>query len=441
MRCAIVFVAVMMSAGLLPSFSRADDWPQWLGPRRDSVWRETGLLEKFPSGGPKVLWRVPIAGGYAGPAVAQGRVYVTDYLAETGKNTSNPGTRDRRTGKERVLCFQAADGKLLWKHEYDCPYQLSYSSGPRCTPTVHGDKVYTLGAEGNLVCLDAAKGTVVWARELKKDYQTPTPIWGFAGHPLVDGNKLFCLVGGEGSVVVAFDKDNGKELWRALSAREPGYCPPTLIEAGGKKQLLIWHPESLNSLDPENGKPYWSVPLKPNYGMSITAPRQLGDYLYTSGIGDAAVLLKLARDRPAAEVVWRGTKQTAVYCVNSTPFLEEGTIYGADCEQGQFRAVKLDNGARLWDTFAPTTGNRRGSSGTAFIVKNGSRFFLLSETGDLIIARLTPKGYEEISRARLLEPTSTAFGRDVLWSHPAFANQCVFARNDKELICVSLADR
>lgn len=434
------WIVVLALLWTVAAAARADDWPQWLGPERDSVWRETGIVDRFDKGGPPVRWRVPVAGGFAGPAVARGRVYLTDYQTLEGKNTSSPDVRDRLTGKERVLCFQAATGKLLWKHEYDCPYHISYPAGPRCTPTVHDGKVYTLGAEGNLVCLDADTGQLRWAKDLKKEYRVETPIWGFCGHPLVDGQKLICLVGGEGSVAVAFDKDTGRELWRALSAREPGYCPPTLIEAGGRRQLLIWHAEAINSLDPDSGQLHWSVPLEPRYGMSITAPRRWGDYLFASGIGDTAAVLRLAADRPVAEVVWRGTRDNAVYCANSTPFLEEGVIYGCDCQQGCLRAVNLRTGERLWETFAPTTGKDRARHGTAFLVKNGNRFFLMSETGHLIIARLSRSGYEEISRAFLLPPTGVAFGRDVLWSHPAFADRCIFARNDKELVCASLAD-
>jgi outer membrane protein assembly factor BamB len=431
----------VLLAVLLASAARGDDWPQWLGPRRDSVWRETGILDKFPEGGPKVLWRARVGYGYAGPAVAGGKVYVADYLTDADV-AGNPIARSKLDGTERVLCLDAASGKLLWKHEYPCRYEISYPAGPRCTPAVADGKVYTLGAEGNLFCLDAGSGAVRWSHDLKKEYRIKTPMWGFCGHPLVDGRKLVCLVGGEGSVAVAFDKDTGKELWRSLSAKEPGYCPPTPIEAGGKRQLLIFHPKALNSLDPETGEVYWSVPLEPLYGMSIAAPRKLGDYLFAGGIGTKAVLLKLAKDKPAAEEVWRGDSGTAVYCANCTPFLEDGTIYGADCQTGQFRAVKLDNGERLWETFAPTTGGKeRASHGTAFVVKNGDRFFLFSETGALILARLSPKGYEEVSRCKLLEPTGRTFGRPVLWSHPAFAGKCIFARNDKELICASLAAR
>ena len=417
----------------------ADDWPQWLGEQRDSRWHETGILEKFPEGGPKILWRVPIAGGYAGPAVAHGRVYVHDYDA-SGDVTANPGKRSDRQGKERVLCLDAKTGEELWKHEHEVRYQISYAYGPRCTPTVAGDKVYTLGAEGRLCCLDAESGKELWSHELKEKYKVETPIWGFAGHPLVDGDKLFCLVGGEGSVAVAFDKNTGKELWKALSAPEPGYCAPSIIEAGGKRQLLIWHPLALNGLDPETGKVYWSVELKPDYKMSIQMPRKHGDYLFAGGTGMQAVCLKLSKDQPAVDEVWRGDIKTAVFPVNSAPIIDEGIIYGC-CTRGEMRAVELETGKRLWQTFQPTTGKRpqQSGNGTAFLVKNGDRYFLFSETGDLIIARLTPEKYEEIDRAHLLEPTQDSFGRKVIWSHPAFAEKCIFARNDKEIICASLA--
>jgi outer membrane protein assembly factor BamB len=227
----------------------ADNWPQWLGPDRDSVWRETGILKTLPKDGPLVKWRVPVAGGYAGPAVADGRVFLFDYDTTGNRNTDNAGGRTKLTGKERVLCLDAVTGKELWKHEYDCEYHIGYPAGPRCTPTVSGGKVYTLGAMGDLACLDAKTGKVIWSKNLPKEYNATVPLWGYAGHPLVEGDRLFCLAGGKGSIAVALDKNSGKELWRALSAREIGYSPPTLIQAGGTSQLLIWHAESLNSLD------------------------------------------------------------------------------------------------------------------------------------------------------------------------------------------------
>jgi outer membrane protein assembly factor BamB len=433
-------LAVAILLAISTHWAMAADWPQWMGEKRDGIWRETGILEKFPESGPVIKWRVPINGGYAGPAVADGRVYVMDYVRSAGDPKPDPNKRSEVKGTERVLCLNAADGKEIWKHEYECPYKISFASGPRCTPTVDNGKVYALGAEGNLFCLSADKGKVLWSHDFKTDYKAQTPQWGFTGHPLVDGEKLICLVGGPGSVAVAFNKNTGKEIWKALSAKDQGYAPPSIIEAGGTRQLLIWHSEAINSLDPESGKEYWTVPLKPMYGMSIMTPRKFGDYVYSGGIGEVSVLLKLAKDKPAAEEVWRGEKTSSVYSVCSTPLVDDdGTMYGV-CQRGQLRAVELATGNRLWETLKPTTGGERPlNSGTAFLVKNGDRYFIFSETGDLIIARLSPKAYEEISRAHLLDPTSDCFGRTVVWSHPAFADKCIFVRNDKEIICASLA--
>jgi outer membrane protein assembly factor BamB len=195
----------------------------------------------------------------------------------------------------------------------------------------------------------------------------------------------------------------------------------------------------------------WSVGLEPAFGMAIMSPRQIGDKLFAAGIGGVAVVLKLEGEKVAP--IWQETlikgkemipKPRGIYPVNTTPFVENGIIYGAD-QPGMLRAVEFETGKQLWFTYKPVIGKEeeedfRGAvSGTTFIVKNGDRFFLFSETGDLIIAKLSPKGYEEISRAKLLEPTGVAFGRKVLWSHPAYANKCGYFRNDKEIICVSLA--
>lgn len=425
---------------LITTSIEADDWPQWLGPRRDSVWREDGIVSKFPADGLPVKWRVSVGLGYAGPAVADGKVYVFDYQKKSGAINNNPGGRGKLEGRERVLCLDAATGKQVWEHSYDRPYSLSYPSGPRCTPTVDGDRVYTLGGHGDLLCLDANSGDVRWSKQLVDEYRAPTPIWGFAAHPLVDGDLLYCVVGGEGSVAVAFDKRSGREVWRALSASGQGYCPPTMIEHAGTKQLLIWHPEAINSLHPATGKVFWSVPLKPAYGMSVTAPRKIGSYLFASGIGKVGALLKLDDDRPDAEIAWRGKPKSAIYCCNVTPLEVDGVLYGSDCEIGSMMAVRVEDGKRLWETFKPTSGGeRRASHGTAFVVRHQNGFFLFSETGDLILADLSAERYKEISRFHVLDPTNECFGRDVVWSHPAFAEKCLFARNDKEVVCVSLA--
>jgi outer membrane protein assembly factor BamB len=437
------FVVLLPLTLLLPTV-RGDDWPQWLGPQRDGVWRETGIVEKFPAGGPPVQWRREVGGGYAGPAVAGGRVYVTDRLLAKGTNNpADPFARGIVPGTERVLCLDEANGHVLWQHEYDCPYTIAYPAGPRATPVVSDGKVWTLGAEGHLLCLDAKTGKVIWSRDFKRDFNITAPLWGFAGHPLLDGNKLICLAGGEGSAAVAFDKDTGKELWRALSAKEPGYAPPMIYEAGGQRQLIIWHPESANSLDPETGKVHWTVPRQSRTGLSVSTPRKHGDWLFFTAFYNGSLMLRLDPTRPAATPVWQTDKvsekdTTHLHSIIPTPFLEGGYIYGV-CSYGQLRCLKAETGERVWETFQATTGGQPVRWANAFIVKNGPRFFLFNEKGDLIIAKLSPKGYEEVSRAHLLEPTGSASGRNVLWSHPAFANRNLYVRNDRELISASLA--
>jgi outer membrane protein assembly factor BamB len=436
----LAFLAHAALATLLIAWgaiARGDDWPQWLGPTRDGVWHETGIVEELPAGGPKRLWRADIGGGYAGPAVAAGRVYVMDFIANAAVQ-NDPGSRAVRPGTERVLCFDARTGQLVWKHEYPVTYEISYPAGPRATATVRDGKVYTLGAEGMLLCLNAATGQVLWQHDLKKEFAGETPMWGFTCHPLCDDTRVYCLTGGQQGVITAFDKDNGKVLWQSVPAPEIGYSTPTLIQAGGRTQLVFWHPKAIVGLNPESGHVYWSVPIEPMYGMSIMAPLRWNEFLFVGGIGNQSVLLRLDAGEPRVTEVYRGTPRTSLYSVCAPPIVHDGILYGS-CQQGHFRAVKLESGERLWETFQPTTGKDRASSACAYVVRNGDRFFLFNEKGDLIIARLTPEGYHELSRAHVLDPTNEAFGRDVVWCHPAFADRCMFVRNDKELVCFSLA--
>jgi outer membrane protein assembly factor BamB len=421
----------------------ASDWPQWLGPQRDGVWREEGIVEKF-DGKPKLRWKAAIGGGYAGPAVADGRVFVLDrQLAKGQKNPANPFQRGQIPGTERVLCLNEADGKLLWKYEYDCPYAVSYPAGPRCTPTVDGDRVYVLGAMGGLFCFKVKTGELVWRKDFTKDFRAKVPIWGFAAHPLVDGNKLICLVGGNRGVAMAFDKMTGKVLWGAVESPDLGYCPPMIFDAGGKRQLIIWHPRALNSLDPETGKLYWSVPFAVRSGLSIPTPRLHGDLLFVTSFYNGPLMMRLAKDAPRATEVWRAAGRNErntqqLHAIMCTPFIEDGHIYGV-CSYGQFRCLKASTGERVWESFKPVA-NAEGRWANAFLVKHRDRFFIHNEIGDLIIAKLSPKGYEEISRANLIAPTGSAQGRQIVWSHPAFANRSVYLRNDLEIRCYSLAE-
>lgn len=427
-----------LAAGCLTyGAAQAADWPQWLGPDRDGAWKEEGIVERFAEGGPKILWRSAVSGGYSGPAVADGKVFVADYVLASGDPTAGATLVNDITGQERILCFDAKTGKELWKHSYERAYRISYPAGPRCTPSVSEGLVYAVGAQGDLRCLQASDGKLVWSKYFPTDYGAKTPQWGFAGHPLVYKNLVVCLVGGEGSVAVAFDKRTGKEVWKALSSAEQGYAPPTLIEAGGTTQLIIYYPEAIASLKPETGELYWSVPFAPDYGMSIMAPQKGGDYLFAGGHQEKSICLKLDSDKPGAAVAWKGDNKTGMGPKNSTPLAVGEYVYGSDGD-GQIRCMKIATGERLW-TSMKAIGDRRLQSGTVFTIRHADRWFLFTEKGELIIAKLTPEGYEEISRAKVIEPTGESNGRFVVWTCPAFADKCAFIRNDKEVICVSLA--
>jgi outer membrane protein assembly factor BamB len=432
-----LYVALIITS--LPITSRADDWPQWMGSKRDNVWRETGLLEKFPAGGPRVVWRIPVGGGYAGPAVANGKLFVTDYVTDDNVKVDN-FDRNESTGIERVWCLDEATGKEKWHHEYPVRYTMSYPAGPRCTPNVDGDKVYTLGGEGNLICFEIETGKVVWQKNLPKEYGTKTALWGYASHPLIDGNKLICLAGGDGTHVVAFDKNTGAEIWKSSSAPEQGYSPPTIIEAAGKRQLLLVRPSAFSSVDPENGREYWSVPYEATSGSVIMSPVRWGKNVYVGGYSNKSLLVSLGEDPSQVEIEWRDKPQHGISPVNVQPFVSEGVMYGFD-QNGRMYAVELPSGKRLWETTEPIS-KRPVYSGTAFIVRqgdSGDRYWMFTENGDIIIANLTPKGYEEIDRAHVIERTNNAFGREVVWCMPAFANKRMYVRNDSECICVDLA--
>ena len=439
----ILVASIALTANVCDSrMAIADDWGQWMGPTRDGIYHESGLVDSIPESGLKVKWRTPVNGGYAGPAVADGKVFVFDYSMEGGDAFNEPGKRANLQGRERLVALNESDGKEIWRHEYECPYSISYPAGPRCTPTVDGDRVYILGSEGDLHCLKTDNGELLWKKSLKNDFSAEVPMWGFAAHPLVDGDTLYTMVGGDGQGVVALDKMTGEVKWKALDSKA-GYCPPTIIEHGGVRQLIVFHPTAVVSLNPTDGAQYWSIPIEPKYEMSICRPMIDGNYLYVSGIGNASVMIELNPNKPEAKELWRGNPKNSVYGATATPLFVDGVLYGSDCHIGKFLAVDAKDGSRLWETFDATRPeeDRRINHGTGFATRLGksNRYLIMSEVGDLVLAELTREKYKSLGRFHVLEPTGEAHGRKVVWSHPAYANTTAYIRNDEEIVAVSLA--
>jgi outer membrane protein assembly factor BamB len=210
-----------------------------------------------------------------------------------------------------------------------------------------------------------------------------------------------------------------------------------LITAGGRRQLIVWHPQAANGMNPDTGELYWTVKLEPDYGMSINGATLMGNHLFIGGIKNKALMLALDSNPPSVREIWRPDLRMGVAPVH-TPPVPVGDVFYAVNRNGELTAVEIATGKRLWETMKVTTGGRPANSATAFLVRNEDRFYIMSESGELIIARLTPEKYDELDRAKILEPTHEAFGRSVVWSHPAFANKSVYARNDKEIVCVQL---
>lgn len=409
---------------LLAAGVRADDWPQWRGPHRDGVWRETGILASIPESGLKVRWRARVGNGYSGPVVAQGRVFVTDH--------------QHRPEVERVLCFEEATGKPLWTHSYPCDYEdMEYGNGPRASPTVHAGKVYTLGTKGHLLCLDAARGEVLWKKDLVKDCSASIPRYGASAAPLVEGDLLIVCAGGQPAAsVLALDRNTGAERWRALEDR-PAYSAPVVISAGGCRQVIVWTADTVTSLEPATGKVYWQVPYKATFdpAQAVASPVVQKDRLLCLAAWNrGSLMLQLDPARPAASVLWK-TRSDPSTAFSTPIFPEERHFYGI-VNNGELCCLDAASGKVVWATREPTSER----FGTAHLTVNGDRVFLFNHKGQLVLARLTPRGYEELGRSLLVEPTAgyRAAGAET-WAHPAYANKCVFARNDRLLVCASLA--
>ena len=436
----LALVACMLAA---QAALRAEDWPEHRGKGDTGIWKETGILETFPPGGLQAAWRVPVRIGHAPPVVADGRVFVTDWMVT-----------DRSKGKmgvERLIALDEKTGKELWIREWHADYtSMTMDNGTKATPTVDGDVVYVIGGAGNLLCIDVKTGEVLWKKDFRTDYHPLTNQWptyfGWASPAFIDGQKVICLIGGAPDYgVVAFDKRSGKELWHAISAADgseaPGFSPFRIVEMGGVRQLIAWNVKQISSLDPETGKIYWQIPFPLTQISNVISPVQVGPSLYFSAFYNGAMVIKLDETKPAASVLWKSKSDSEVHTDAmhnniSTPVVIGDYIYGIDA-YGQLRCLKFKTGERVWETMAVVVDKTQFAG--AHLVKNGDRVFINNDRGELIIAKLDPAGYHEISRTKLIKPTLQHARRKVNWSIPAYANKHIIARNDEEIVSYSLA--
>jgi outer membrane protein assembly factor BamB len=428
---------VLFALWIVPRFGIADDWPQWRGPNRDGIWRESGILQKFSGPQIELKWRAPVGPGYSGPTVANGLVYLTDRQVEPRE-------------MERVLCFDAESGESRWTHAYPCDYgRIGYAAGPRACVTVSQGRAYALGAAGNLHCLDASSGELFWARDLNNDFRIRMPNWGIAAAPLLVDDVIVLQIGGaDGACIVALDKVSGAERWRALEDRA-SYSAPILIQQAEQPVAVVWTGDSVSGLDPATGKIHWCVPF-PAFKMPIgvATPVVHGRYLFVSSFYSGSLMIQLDEQRLTATKLWsirgRNERRTeALHCMISTPRIIGDFIYGVD-SYGELRCLDARTGERIWEDQTATPRARWSNIHMVQheIEQQDDRTWMFNERGDLLISRLSPQGFTEISRTHLIDPTKGQLSQrgGVCWSHPAFADRHVFARNDRELVCASLAE-
>jgi outer membrane protein assembly factor BamB len=382
----------------------AADWPQFLGPNRDSA-----SPEKVPAwtDPPKVLWRQPVGEGHSSPVVAGGVAY-TFY---------QPRGRDA----DALAAFDAKSGERKWERSYDrAKFTPPYGSGPRGTPTVDGGKVYTLGNTGVLACWDAKTGDVAWKVDTLKEFNAKNLFFGVSTSPTVVGDKVVVMVGGKGHGIVAFDKATGKVAWAATD--DPAsYASPLPLGRGEDTRLVFLTGSHLRALSAA-GKELWAVPFKDKLNESSTTPVKAGELIVGSSVSAGSIAVKPANGKP--EVAWRDETLT---CYFSTPVGVGPHLYmvnGAATLLNPsitLRCVEAATGKVLWSK------EKVGKYHAALVRTGDDKLLMLDDGGHLILLQPDPAGYKELARSKVCGPT---------WAHPALADGRLYVRDEKELICL-----
>jgi outer membrane protein assembly factor BamB len=384
----------------------AADWPQLLGPSRNGTSTETALVDTWPRKGPPVVWQRPVGEGYASPVVAAGRLILF-----------------HRVGDEDVVeSLEARTGKPQWKYPYRTNFESPYGkgNGTRSTPVVAADRVYTLGGGGQLHCLDLKTGRKVWAKELHELYRVPRSFFGVGTTPLVEGKLLIVNVGGEGAGVVAFDRENGKEVWKATS-HEASYSSPIAATVDGVRHVFVFTRTGLVSVSPADGKVRFTKRWRSRIDASVNAAMPVlvgGDHLFlSSSYNTGAVLLKVKKD--GVEEVWKN--QTSLSAHFSTPVAVGEQLYGFDGRQEEgavLRCIDWKTGKVRWT---------EKDYGCGSMVAAGKKLFVLSEHGDLALLEANPARYTEKARATVLGSPCRA--------HLALANGLLYGRDGRKVVC------
>ncbi|MEE2946995.1 MAG: PQQ-binding-like beta-propeller repeat protein [Verrucomicrobiota bacterium] len=396
----------------LGSGLQAADWPQYLGPNRDGIYPGEALTRVWPSDGPNLMWRKrDIGTGMSGVVAAKGRLILFHEVNRY----------------DTVECLDAETGKTLWKNNYASSFVPGYGSaaGPRATPAIAGDRVYTMGGQGIVVCTDMVTGKIVWKVDTKKKYRASDGFFGMACSPLVEGNALLLNIGGEaGAGIVALDKDTGKLLWKSLDD-EASYSSPVMAKLNGKRRAVFFTRTGLAVVDPVNGtidfQNRWRARI--HASVNASAPLVAGDRIFVTASYNTGALV-LQSDGNGFRTVW--SNDTSLSSQYASVMHRDGFLYGTHGRADvppipALRCVELATGKVSWsvDDF-----------GDCLMLRCGDRLLALMESGELVLGRATPAGWQEISRAQIIASGAR--------SQPALANGRLFIRDRNQLVCLDV---
>lgn len=393
---------VLCAALLLASPSHGGDWPCWRGPARNGISAETGWTP-WGAGGPRIAWKAQVGVGFPSFVVAAGRVFTVGYADDA----------------DTIVCLDAGSGKTLWQHSY--PSELgdkSFEGGATGTPTVDGDRVYTLSRWGDVFCLEAASGKVVWSKNIQKEHGIRIPGWGFSGAPFVHENVLVLNAGDAG---LGLDKATGKILWQSAN-KDSGYSTPYPARFGDELLMILGSAQSYVAVNPLTGKEAWRIRWVTQYGVNAADPIVDGDRIFLStGYGKGAALFKVAQPQP--QELW---KSKVLRTQMNAAVLLDGHLYGADGDttgRTALKCVELNSGTEKW---------AHPGFGTGTVILADGKLIALSAGGELSVAPATPEGYKPIARAQVLDGKC--------WTTPVLANGRIYCRNwNGQIVCIDVS--